>query len=471
MPETTEQPDPKLWRPFLRLAMYLPDDFLKLAEQWLFLVGAYGMSKTPTRPATKDEFLAFAAHCHDGWKQAQTQIADFLTEALSRRTRAQGNERQQRQLKNKQGQKLALAEVKQIGLEITFARRMLDVILWTIFAGDHSTLRRLIVRGGEHNFSAENIAVGMREADYFNRDPQVVALCTDMLSLVHVGDLVVANRRDGSIEFFELKAGEKNAEIAAVAEFAVRTDCKLFEAAATAEYNETDRRHYERVKKQTKRNEAIISTIQNEGGTDPNTGNRVVIRATPDAAEYWTDHIQQCYESLTDEKKWAIKVIDECVYLGVYSDQAIAFCGFMSWMKYEGCESQIFNLMDSFHDLGVRPLGALQLEPDLRVKILRGQILVIMCLDIRKFIDLGNSMRPGYMRLSTRAEAAKMRPHRLGNFVLNGRYIVATCNEEVMFMGAGTRDRILFDQHLPSQLLADRLAAAPLSQYMKEKAK
>jgi hypothetical protein len=345
------------------------------------------------------------------------------------------------------------------------------VILWTIFAGEHSTLRRLIVVGGEHNFSAENIAVGMRAAAHFNKDPQVMALCTDILSLAHVGDLILANRRDGSIEFVELKAGDKNAEISAVAEFAVRTDCKRFDAAATAGYDETDRKHYERVKKQTKRNQIIVSTIQNEGGTDPNTGNRVVIQATPDYPAYWTDRIQRCYEDLTEEKKWAIDVVDECVYLGVYSDQATAFVGFNVWMEREGCESQIFNLMDSFHDLGVRPLGATLLMPDLRQKILRGEILVIMCLDIRKFIELGNSMRPDYMRLATKAETGKMRTHRLGNFTLNGRYIRATIGGEEMFMGAGTRDRILFDQQLPSQLLAQRLAAGPLSQYVKPKSR
>jgi hypothetical protein len=471
MPDTTEQPDPKLWRPFLRLAMYLPDDFLKLAEEWLFLVSTYGMSKTPTHPTTKDEWLAFFAHCHDGWKQAQTQIAAFLTGALARRTQAQEREKQHRQRKDKEGQKQARAQAKQIGLEITFARRMLDVILWTLFAGEHSTLRRLIVEGGEHNLSEENIAVGLHAADHFNRDPQVMALCTDMLSLVHVGDLLLANRREGSIEFVELKAGHKNAEIAAVAEFAVRTDCKLFEAAATAEYDETDRKHYERVKKQAQRNEMIVSTIQNEGGTDPNTGNRVVIHATPDSPAYWTDRVQQCYERLSEDKKWAIDVIDECVYLGVYSDQATAFVGFNAWMEREGCESQIFNLMDSFHDLGVRPLGATLLMPDLRKKILRGEILVIMCLDIRKFIELGNSMQPDYMQLATKAETGKMRTHRLGNFTLNGRYIRATVGGEAMFMGAGTRDRVLFDQHLPSQLLAQRLAAGPLSQDANAKSK
>jgi hypothetical protein len=62
-----------------------------------------------------------------------------------------------------------------------------------------------------------------------------------------------------------------------------------------------------------------------------------------------------------------------------------------------------------------------------------------------------------------------MRSHRIGNFMLNGRFIRATIGGEEMFLGAGTRDRILFDQQLPSQLLAQRLAVGPMSQYVKGK--
>lgn len=43
------------------LGKYLSDDFLKLAENWLFLVSAYGISKTPSQPTTKEEWLAYTA--------------------------------------------------------------------------------------------------------------------------------------------------------------------------------------------------------------------------------------------------------------------------------------------------------------------------------------------------------------------------------------------------------------------------
>lgn len=455
--------DPRQWRPFLRLGEYLSKEFLVLAEEWLFLVREYGTSKSESRPATKEQFLEFTAHVHDGWKDAQRRIADFLIDALARRSAAEAHQKEQHRLKSKEGKRLAREDAARIGLEISVARRMLDVILWTIFAGDHSTLRRLHVDGGEHNLSTANIVDAMKAADHFNNDAQVMALSTDMLSFVHVGDLILANRAEGSISFIELKAGEKNVDIAQTAEVAVQSECEYFEALATSGYNETDRKHYERVKRQAKRNDTIVSTIRNEGGTDPNTGSKVVIQPTPDLVEHWSEDVMRCYESLNESKKWAISVIDECVYVGVYSDQRMAFVGFQAWMKQQGCESRIFSLTDSFRDPGVRPLGATFLSLDLQKKILRGEILVIMCLDILRMIDLANKLQPGYLQLATKTETVRMRGQKVGDFTLNGLFIRANVAGEVTFLGGGFRDRVLFDQQRPAQLLSQHLAMAPLA--------
>jgi hypothetical protein len=145
----------------------------------------------------------------------------------------------------------------------------------------------------------------------------------------------------------------------------------------------------------------------------------------------------------------------------VYSDQATAFVGFQAWMKVQHCESRIYNLDDSFRRPSVRPLGATFLSLELRQKILRGDIIVIICLDIQKFIELGNSMSPGLMRLST-PEESKARDHRMSYVTLQGRHVVITLDGQVEFAGAGMLDRIIFDQQSPSQIQAQRLAMGPM---------
>lgn len=266
--------DPKKWRPFLRLGKYVSEDFLKLAEEWLFLVREHGISKIATRPTSEEEFLVFLAHVHDGWKEAQKRIAVFLTDALTRFGAAQASDKQHHRSKDKEGQKQARAMSKRLRLEVAIARRMLDVILWTIVEGDQSTLRRLHVDGGEHSLTPANIADAMKAADSFNQDPQVMALSTDILSFVHVGDLIVANRSKQSISFVELKSGERNAKISGAAQFAVRSQCEYFEGMTVAGYDDTDRKHYERVKRQVVRNETIVETIRMRAGPTQIPGTR-----------------------------------------------------------------------------------------------------------------------------------------------------------------------------------------------------
>lgn len=220
---------------------------------------------------------------------------------------------------------------------------------------------------------------------------------------------------------------------------------RVLEALATSGYNETDRKHYQRVKRQAKRNDTIVSTIRNEGGADPNTDSKVVIRPTPDLVEHWPEDVMRYYESLNESKKWAISVIHECVYVGVYSNQRMAFVGFQARMKQQRCESRIFNLTDSFRNPGVRPLGATFLSLELQKKILRGETLVIMCLDILKMIDLANKLQSGYLQ-QTKAETVRMRGQRMGDFTLNGLFIRANVAGEVTFLGGGFRDRVLFDR-------------------------
>ena len=444
------------FRPFLRLADHFSRPFLDQVEAWHVLVSSYGINQAGKQPESKEEYLQFFAHCHDGWKRAQTEIAAFLVDALAQRAQADADEKACRRKRDKEGQRTARLTRRGVELQIRVARRTLDVILWTILRCEHSTMRRLIVRGGENSLSVENIKAGMTAADDLNLEPLVMAVCSDMLSLVHVGDLVVVDARTGRVQFAELKAGDKNVRIAQLAEFAVSSQCEHFERLATADFNEIDKQHYARVKKQTERNATIISTINNEGGTDPRTGSRVHISSIDGPSEYWSEAIQRCYESLAPDKKWAIETVDNCVYVGVYTDQKMAFAGFKSWMKIIECDSPVFNLTDSFGIVSARPLGAADLSEELRMKVLRGEVLVVMCLDVRGFIELGNTIAPNSMRLASKAETAQanQRMPLLQCLTLNDRVVCSETANGTSYIGVGMRDRILFDQHRPLQLLA-----------------
>lgn len=446
----------KLMRPYMRLAKALGDDFMKTVERWHHLVSQYGYESVPAPPSTRAEFEVFYGHCHAGWKLAQQEIAEFLIAELPRLAEAKADEKRQHAARDPAARSNAKAARQLVEGRIAVARRMLDVALWTIMSGDHSTLRRLLVKGGQHSLSVANIKDAMGTADELNKDPMTIALCCDMLSLVHVGDLVVRDARSGSTTFMELKLGDKNAALAQAADLAVKTQCQAFESFATSSLDAKDLQHFARAKRQAQRNNAIINILENEGGDDPFTGGLVQIQRVP-PAQTWAHRVAAAAQALTSERQWAFAVIEDCVYLGIYTDPRMAFVGFQGWLSGRKCTSPVVNFLDSFRNPAVRPLGAANMSYELRLKVLRGEVLVMLCLDVHKLIELGNKMQPGYMRLGTRADGERARSSNLRDFDLDGRPIICTVNDQEIVLGAGTRDRILFDFHSPSQLLRNYL--------------
>lgn len=381
-----------------------------------------------------------------------TRPATRLTDTLSSRADAKTLVKDCRSRRDRDGERTAKQTVRQLELEVKVLRRTLDVILWSILSGEHSTLRRLFVVGGVHNLSIQAIADAMPTAEVFNQDPHTIALCTDLLSQVHVGDLMVANRRTGEVAFVELKAGDKNFQISKAAEAAALSGCAMFEG-VTQNFDSADMKQYERARRQSSRNHTILNTIRNEGGTDPNTGALVKITPLEAPPDLWSDRIMSCYARLNDGQTWAIATIDKCVHIGVYSDQNIAFVGFKSWMAEIQCDSPIYNLTDSFYIPSARPLGATFLSFELQAKILRGEILVIICLDIPRLIDLANEIKPGFLSLASKAESGKAHRFKMQMLEHQGRAVKVSNGTEMEFLGGGFRDRVLFDQQRPLQLI------------------
>lgn len=436
----------------------LSQEFLSEAEDLLYLVLSYGIENVKDPLKSKERYLEFTAAVHDGWKQAQLRIAALLIAAIARRDAARDQKAIHRRKKDKAREGEASNAVDLADMEIAILRRIMDVVLWTICGGDHSMMRRLFVIGGHSNFSAKNIEDALPVAASYNKDRYQVALCTDMLSYVHVGDLLVSDAKSGTITFVEIKTGEKNMAITRAVNFALDSECGLFEHLTTEQLSQVDRAQYNRVKRQAIRNQTIVDTVRNEGGTDPNTGAIVSVLKTDDPPMLWSDRIVSCYRELSDSKPWSIASIDECVHLGVYNRRDMAFVGFNSWMDRLKCTSPIFNLTDSFRDPSVRPLGATFLPIELQNKILRGDVLVIICLDYERLFQMSNKMHDSVMRSASRRETSEAKRHKLRMLEFNGRLIEMRIGDNALYLGAGFRDRVIFDQHCPSQLVSQNIA-------------
>jgi len=220
-----------------------------------------------------------------------------------------------------------------------------------------------------------------------------------------------------------------------------------------AGFNTVDVKHYERAKRQKIRNETILDALRNNGGNDHNTGASLQIHETDEAMEVWTETIVCLYAQLSDEQRFAIATIDGCVHVGVYNNRDLAFVGFNVWMDEMKCESPIYNLTDSFAIPSARPLGATHLSLDLQKRILRGEVIVIICLDLTRMIEAANSSRPGLLELASKRETRKLREQKIGTLELKNQALKLRAEGQTVFLANGFRDRVVFDQQRPTQLL------------------
>ncbi len=143
-------------------------------------------------------------------------------------------------------------EIKKAKLEILILRRLIDSIVWTMLNFEHSTIRRLPLKGGVDNLSVSSILQAKDIIDEMNKDGGIIAISSDITTFVHTGDILSLSLDDG-FKFIELKSGRKNIEFSEAAQFSHEIKCPHFDDEYTKDFSDTDKKHYLRIKKQLER--------------------------------------------------------------------------------------------------------------------------------------------------------------------------------------------------------------------------
>jgi len=431
-------------KPFITLEKYLDDDFKKFVNRLTFLIREHGITKVPKPLRNPKKFKKFIGSVHEGWKKAHLAITEILLEKLAI----------WESLKDSKGD----SDAKRLIIEIRILRRIYDSIAWAMLDNEHSTIRRLSVRGGQNNFSAKNIRDAALEIDELNKDPQKIAISSDITSFVHIGDILVLDKLKGITTFVELKSGDKNFSLSQAATFAVDSGCALFEELTKSAMPQKDKKHFDRLKKQYARASSVVEVIKNEKGIDHNTGMKVNIHSLENEVQLYSQVIVACYKDLNSSKTWSIATVDGCLHVGVYSDTELAFVAFNTWIDGIGCTSPIYNLTDSFFDPTVRPFFSLDLPLELLRKVFNGEVTIILCLDLRAFIEVGNKMYPELLYLGTKKESAETTQKPYVFALLDGRVIKAKTKGDDLTMGHGIIDRIIFDLQRPKTAIENLYA-------------
>ncbi|MDT4839225.1 hypothetical protein FQZ97_730100 [compost metagenome] len=386
---------------------------------------------------------------HEGWKLTQQKITDEVISRLESIAILECRKKEHHQLKQADEKARALREIKRTQLEILILRRFIDSIVWTMLRFEHSTIRRLPMKGGVDNLSVANILQAKNVVDEINKDGGAIAISSDLTTFVHTGDILSLSLKDG-LKLIELKSGKKNIEFSEAAQFSHEVKCPHFDEIFTKGLSDTDKKHYSRTKKQLERASTILQTINTGKGIDQFHELPLAIEENSLSPEFYPEAIARCREELTDEKQWSITVVDSCLYIGVYSNPEMGFVGFNAWMDGIECKSEIYNLTDSFHDALSRPLPALDLPTKLLEEIIDGSIVVVACLDYKAFFDFANKLYPGLFYLSRPSTRLRKIAE---DFTINGQLIACDSAQGTIYLGGGLVTRMIFDLHRPKNII------------------
>ncbi len=406
------------YRPFINLWELRPPEFNELIKTLMVLIrqGDNDESKH-TRAEPLENFKLLL----NGWKRAQKIIADELIIRLSRIEKLEKEKKSAHANKDYETKQKCIRDISGTKSEITILRRCIDSIVWTILRNEHSSIRRLPIKGNPNNLSAFNIRDSMLAADEINTDPMAIAVITDMTTFVHTGDLLALIPQQG-VALIELKSGKKNIDFSKAAKFSLLSECPHFDEVYTKELDKKDLKHYQRTKRQFKRTQNVIEAIETGKGFDNLHQSPVTIQDRNFQPEFYTDKITKLWHEIYNGKSWAITDINDCLFIGAYSNSNMGFCGFNGWMDVSKISGTVFNILDSFSDALSRPFFSLNLPDKLLLDIINGDLIVVLCLDHKRFAERANKIYPGLYNIldfpSTISDAMNM-------FSVNGKGIAS----------------------------------------------
>jgi hypothetical protein len=262
-----------------------------------------------------------------------------------------------------------------LGNEIITLRSFLDYIVWGVFKGEHSSIRRLQAIDGAHSFSVKNIEDHLVIVQELNEDPLSIAIVNDATTVVHIGDILKFNFLTGVTEFIEVKSGKKNISLSHLAQTISEEGQELYES-IISQMNEYDKKHFERIVRQLDRGKKKIDILKNDTGYDPNLKQHVNLFTVDSAPENYSKEIVSCYEKIK-QQSYAIAEIDECLYIGLYRNKDYAATAFGLWMNLIKNDSKIYNITDSFFIPSAKPLSFIDLPLEIIEDLMAGDLFRI----------------------------------------------------------------------------------------------
>ena len=341
--------------------------------------------------SSKEDMQTYMEKVWEGWKWAQAFISEDLAYIHLRRKKLQGLHKEAR--KNP-GKSLAFpfgVATKNLDHHEAILRMIANSMVWTMFGMERWKVRWLWTAQPNvpvASISPETLAF----VDQINDSPHSVALMTDITSLVGVGDVLVVDWEHGVRPVIvELKGGVTNERILSLVE-RYQADIESVPHYEFEEIGPKARKHFERIARQTVREQNFESIANNDTGKDPETG-AILYNIGPEAMNL------EIYDPVFDELMSvaagpgsAIGCIDGCLWIGVYypaSLQDEPWKNFLQEITDRGASGpfRVWNVQTASMHPRMQPIFLRHISPESILEILLGDALVLAYIDWDAFFE------------------------------------------------------------------------------------
>ncbi|EGD46740.1 hypothetical protein Cpap_1279 [Ruminiclostridium papyrosolvens DSM 2782] len=369
------------------------EKFIKEIKHILYLIFQYGIDRV--RNADKllkfydiDLYNEFVEKVHTGFMIAQKDILLGLEKESIYKKKLKNRLSEANNSKNKDLSKELRKKISETEDKEFIYRKLADSIAWQLVQLDGTSIRRLYRNVNQIDIKSANITHDIKTVDeIFDANKLHFPLISDITSFMQVGDLLICDREKNRIGIIELKEGLVNQKIEKIIDDFSKTQCEYMLYLATKDENEKFHKQFDRYIKQQRIIYETINTINTGKGVDNATGMNISIPNDVFEVESFDQEINKMLME-TNKKNYSIRVIDDCLLVGVYNN--IRLLGmvkaFIEWVRGLKIEFPIINFANSLRVPAVFPIFLHPFSLEDKIKIVNSEKTILMCLDIEKWL-------------------------------------------------------------------------------------
>ena len=318
-------------------------------------------------------------------------------------------------------------------------RGIADAIAWQFLGNQLAYARRFFKSTTQPDLYNSNLkSVVFAVQELLKDKPSSVSLISDLTSFIQVGDLLIFEPGKG-LRIVEVKEGPMNAKIHDFMKFYTESQCdRALQYFANRE-GEQAVKQLQRMARQADRMLHVSTVISTGKGVDPDSNETIIIPEPFFPIEMWDDRLNGALNKASSQG-WAIDVIDNCLFLGVYASDQMRRGGYVvfnAWFDQMGGtpECPRAMLIDSMRQPLALPIFSRNISDDDKFDVLFGrkQVCMGVCIELL----LSECVKAGLsVRFATNKERGSLAQTGHQPYKYKGNAI---------FIGKGSKEIVLMD--------------------------